>query len=265
MKVLFLFFLLVNVAYFYSQMSDADETSSSVILKQPPLPKGAEQLILLRERGLGVTTTASAAGKTRQSVSKKPASKPPLKPAATPAKKAVPVAKVAKAPEPRREEKPQKTREPACFTLGPFVKDKGADRSTEAIGALGIEVERRVVSQRIPKGYWVYLPPSKSYKAAKRKVVELQKKGLTDLFIMGKGSHANAISLGLFKSSTTAEDRFERVKKMGLKAVLETQYRVSKQFWLDMTVPGGKTDTVATLSEMAEDLPQAELSQRKCQ
>jgi hypothetical protein len=263
MKILFLFFLLVNIAYFYSQMGDADAPSSAAILKQPPLPNGVEQLTLLRERGLGVTATRSIKENKPHSAAKKAVNKPVEKASGKPLTKPKP--KVAKEAESRREEAAQKSREPACFTLGPFVKDEAAGRSAEAIGALGVDVNRRVVSQRIPKAHWVYLPPSNSYQSAKRMVAELQKKGLTDLFIMGKGSHANAISLGLFNSKNAAEERYQRVKRLGLKAELETQYRISKQTWLDMTVSGGQTATVATMSEMADGLPQAELSQRKCQ
>jgi hypothetical protein len=140
-----------------------------------------------------------------------------------------------------------------------------ADRALKAVRKLGVSVNRRQESQRTPKGYWVYLPPSKSYQAAKRKVAEMQKKGLTDLFIMGNGSQKNAISLGLFKSKEAAEDRFTQVKNLGLKAVFETQYRLSQQSWLDMSVAGDQTATVAALTEVSEGFPGASLAQRKCQ
>lgn len=252
-----MFFLLLNAAYFYMQQEDADVPSASAIIKQPAMPQGVEKLTLLRERGLGVKTSSR-----QPKPSPVPAQEPNPDPepiAAAPPKKTI-----AKAIEPKPAPEPA-TREPACFTLGPFTKASAASRTAKAISELGVEVGRREVSQRTPKGYWVFLPPANSYQAAKRMVAELQKKGLKDLFIMGKGSHANAISLGLFKNEDAAEDRYQRVKKMGLNAELETQYRVSQQAWLDITVPGGETTTVARIIELSEGLKKTELGQRKCQ
>jgi hypothetical protein len=258
MRMLFLFFLLLNAAYFYTQFSDSDAPASSSILTQPTLPQGVDKLTLLRERGLGGTNMRSSTKPAQKSVVAKPAKARPAKPASKPVKTA------AKKSKPKKISQPQKPRDPACFTLGPFAKAQTANRSITSLKALGVEVKRRQVSRRTPKGYWVYLPASKSYQSAKRKVKELQKKGLKDLFIMGKGSRKNAISLGLFKQESAAKDRFKQVKKLGLKAVLETQYRLSEQAWLDITVPDGKASTVASITELADDVALAELSQRKC-
>ena len=82
---------------------------------------------------------------------------------------------------------------------------------------------------------------------------------------MGKGSRKNAISLGLYKSKETAEERFKQVQKLGLKAAFETQYRVSEQSWLDMSLAGDQTAAVAALTEIAEEQPATTLTQRKCQ
>jgi len=243
-KVIFLFFLLLNAAYFYMQFDGTGEPATSTVLQQPPLPQGVDKLILLRERGLG-----------GENALQKTAGRPQAKPIDT---KLPP-------PEASQEKSPRASHEPACFTLGPFVKANVVKRSSKAIAALGVDVEQRKVSQRTPRGYWVYLPASKSYQAAKRKVTELQKKGLKDVYIMGKGSHKNAISLGLFTRENAARNRFQQVKKLGLKAVLETQYRVTEQTWLDIMVPGGQGGAIVTITEMADGLRGGELDQRQCQ
>ena len=50
MKALFLFFLLLNAAYFYYQSEVQDDAAAPTILKQPVLPSGVDSLVLLRER-----------------------------------------------------------------------------------------------------------------------------------------------------------------------------------------------------------------------
>jgi len=255
-KILFLFFLLLNVAYFYTQFGDTGEPVSSTILKQPVLPRGVDTLILLRERGLGGGVKSFLEKEPDNSFAQKNAKSSPAISAVKPTETLMKTSGL---------QRKNSSREPICFALGPFVRADVANRSSTMIVALGVDVKHRQVSRRTPRGYWVYLPASKSYQAAKRKVGELQKKGLKDLFIMGKGSHRNAISLGLFTRKSAANSRFQQIKKLGLKAMLETQYRVGKQTWLDMTVPGGRPAIVTSITKIAGDLQQAGLSQRKCQ
>ena len=267
MKILFLFFLLLNAAYFYYQAELSEAPESSSILSQPPLAPGVERLTLLRERGLGGAASKPVVSQNTASQSEAPAPRVDADSTQTKSSTTASVStpSVAIQSKPIPEGQAAKSKEAACFTLGPFTSASTASRTAQSISALGVLVERRQETQRSPKGYWVYLPASASYQAAKRKVVELQKKGLTDLFIMGKGGHKNAISLGLFKSKDVAEDRFQQIKNLGLKAVFETQYRLSQQAWLDMTVSGDQTATVATMTEIADGIEQAELTQRKCQ
>ncbi len=238
LKILFLFFLLLNAVYFYTQFDDTTERASPTVLKQPPLPQGVDKLILLREHGLAEENAP---------LPEAPVDKPLVKP----------IDMLAKPLELQDE--------PSCFTLGPFSSADVAKRSSETLAALGIDVKSREISQRTPRGYWVYLPSSKSYQSAKRKVTELQKKGLNDLYIMGKGSHQNAISLGLFTRESAANSRFQQVKKLGLKAVLEIQYRTNKQIWLDLAVPGDQSATVVKITEMADGLQRAKLGQAECE
>jgi hypothetical protein len=135
----------------------------------------------------------------------------------------------------------------------------------EKISALGVSVKQRQVSQRKPIGYWVYLPSFKTYDAALKRVKALQKKGMTDLFIMGKGEHKNAVSLGLFKSKDAADERYRLIKGMGLSVLMDTQYRVKTLAWLDLAVPGNETTTIASLTEVEEEHSSTNLTQRKCE
>ena len=259
MKVIFLLFLLINAAYFYFHSAAEDGPVTSGLLTQPKLPSGAKPLVLLRERGLRSSEPAPVVAVPAENQPVEPDTQQELPKQAEKLAASTPQAQK----EPQK--KPAKSAATVCFTLGPFTKARQADRAIAAANALSVKAVLRKSSQRTPKGYWIYLAPSKSYKAAKRKVAELQKKGLKDLFIMGNGNRKNAISLGLFKNKDVAEQRLKQVKGMGLKGEFETQYQVSEQSWLDMSVAGNKTATVAALTEMADGFSRANLTQRKCQ
>ncbi len=264
MRIVFLFFLLINTAYYYFQSEQFQGPAPTVLIKQPAMPLGAEKLVLLRERGLSSPLLGGAGIAAQATQAPQTAAETEPKPKVAQQQTAIlengsPVSATKKSLP-----KPAKSKVIACFTLGPFGEAAQASQASEAIGVLGVEISRRQGTHRTPKGYWVYLPPSASYKSAQRKVKEMRKKGLQDLFIMGKGANKNAISLGLFKNKSAAEERFHRVKGMGLKAKMETQYRVKKEVWLDMSVPGDQTTTVADVAEIGEIFPKADLTQRKC-
>lgn len=249
MRAVFLFFLLVNAAYFYTQSDLFKDNNAPTILAEKKLPDGVERLTLLRERGLGVAPRTMRNDTTPT---------PPVK-----------LDKVEEIKAPDAGEKVVKAEvakpvEMACFTLGPFVQASTAGRTAEAISALGVTVNRRQTTQRKPRGYWVYLPEFKTYDAARKKVEELQKKGLKDMFIMGKGEHRNAVSLGLYKTSSSAEERYQLVKNMGLSVKIDTQYRETKLAWLDMEVADDQKSTIDAISELAGKDPRTTLTRRRC-
>ncbi|NOX75426.1 MAG: hypothetical protein GXP17_02165 [Gammaproteobacteria bacterium] len=262
MRLIFVFFLLLNAAYFYWQSEWFTAQKNSGILVPAALPPGVESLVLLRERGLG-----SAVANSKPAPETAP---PPLVVATSPRQPpATPIlAKTSSISEPSPMPPAPKELtlvEMACFTLGPFTKPANAGKAAKRIRALEAQLEQREESRRTPKGYWVYLPPLKNYTAARKKVKKIQEMGLGDLFIMGKGSRKNAISLGLFKQRDAAIGRLDQVKAKGLKAVMETQYRAKKQVWLDVGVSADRTSAIGSLAEIAEGYPRVNLSQRACE
>jgi hypothetical protein len=276
MRLLFGFFLFLNIAYFIWQMDYFAEPAPSII-KETPLPAGVKRLALLRERGLGQDTApvpsrgpAQHIGAESKSVASEPdqvvESVAPEREDALDAHEAsIPVASVPLVePEPSPE---PKTREPvqmACFTLGPFEKDESINKASEAISALDVKNSRRQSEQRTPKNYWVYLSQD-SYSSARQTVKTLQSKGIRDLFIMGKGANKDAVSLGLFSNKTIARQRIMEVRRLGFDPIMETQYRVTAQQWLDIEVDSKRTSTVATITAIVEDFKGTTLTQHKCE
>lgn len=241
MRVVFLFFLLLNAAYFYLHSDLFSGQKGPAVLQSQKLPEGAKRLTLLRERDIGGVKTQT-----------------PVRQQVVADNQSMASEKTSISPE---NDKPKKI---VCYSLGPFSKVASANRAAEAINVIGLTVKHRQATQRVARGYWVYLPSFNSYEAAKREFIKLQKKGIKDLFIMGKGEHKNAISLGLFNTYDAAKERFDQVKGMGLHARMETQYRENKQTWLDITAPSEKASNLAVLTTIAKKYPSASLSQQAC-
>lgn len=273
MRLLFGFFLLLNIAYFVWQMDYFTKPEPGII-KDEVIPEGVERLVLLRERGLGSLAgdqTVRAQQPSAQAKDDAPTAVPDTqqqpeqvasgstdddgdtKPVD---KTATPIAE----PEPE----PPQVIQLACFTLGPFGNEESVGKAAEAISALDVKTHARETELRVPKNYWVYLP-QESYNAARKTVKALQAKGIKDLFIMGKGENKDDISLGLFSNENTARQRMEEVTALGFKPRQETQYQITMQKWLDFEVDSKRTSTVATITAIAEDYRGTTLTQRDCE
>ncbi len=249
MRLVFWFFLLLNLAFFYWQYSQPQKPEPP-LLQTGALPSGVEPLVLLRERGLGT------AGRVPQSAPAQTALKP-LAPAGQAAAPALAPLEEKALPE------PPPAIVLACFTLGPLKDEAEAGRMYKALLALGVKAEQRLSERQELKGYWVFLPPFKSYADARRKVLALQEKGLDDMYIMGKGEVQNAISLGLFTRKSTATARLNQVRRMDSATMMKPRYRAVKEKWLDLSVDSAQTEKIADIAALADRQPGVELVQRK--
>ncbi len=261
MRLVFWFFLLLNLAFFYWQYSQPQKAEPP-LLQTEALPSGVERLVLLRERGLGTASQTQAVPNIPQPVIAQPSPEPSTPTGAQVSQEVAPALIPLKAevlPEPE----PPPPIVMACFTLGPFKDEADAGGMYKALLALDIRAEQRLSERRVLKGYWVFLPPLKSYADARRKVQALQEKGLDDMYIMGKGEVANAISLGLFSRKSTATERFNQVRRMDPATMMQPRYRDVKEKWLDLTVDSAQTEKIAGITALADRQPGVELIQRK--
>jgi len=155
--------------------------------------------------------------------------------------------------------------QPICYALGPFDGLPQAKNISVKLQDLGAFTSERAITIDTPMGYWVYLPAYNSWKQAKDKISDLEKKGLKDLFIVGRGTMKNAVSLGLFKSEDSAKDRVGYLKKMGENPKIETQFKQQDQYWIDIDIDPGKDQVVETIEKIAQSLTVLELNPRKCE
>ncbi|HHH49291.1 MAG TPA: hypothetical protein ENK51_10455 [Gammaproteobacteria bacterium] len=273
MRLVFWLFLLLNLAFFYWQYSQPQPVDAP-LLQTEAVPAGVDRLVLLRERGLASPSQSEPAAGPPAAVSSSVVTEP--EPEAALAQKrqdAMPVpgplgTEGRSQPEPEPAPPPAPAEPPpppvmACFTLGPLKDESEAGRLYKALRALDIMPEQRLSERRAVRGYWVYLPPLKSYADARDKVQALQKKGLDDMYVMGKGEMKNAISLGLFTRKSTATERFNQVRRLEPATMMKPRYRRIKERWLDVRVDGAHSEMLARLAALAEDFPGVELVRRK--
>lgn len=239
MRTIFFFFLVLNVIIFVwpSGSSNGSNKVSTAI------PAGVKKLVLVSE------AEAEKLNKNSE-----------VKSGQASGQKAVRTASSESSTQKKRG-----TKAAVCYSLGPFEAESQVKSISAKLRDLGASTNDRVEKSHDPIGFWLYLPPYKSWNDARRKVMELEQQGMSDVFIMGRGRMKNAVSLGLFKEQKAADSRLAELKKQGVEAQSETQYSDDERYWIDVDVEAGKPHVVSAIEAIAKGLTILDLLPRKCQ
>jgi hypothetical protein len=151
----------------------------------------------------------------------------------------------------------------ACTEVGNFVlaDARKFEARLEPL-ELGERQSRRNVAGQDISSYMVFIPPQGSKEGADRKAGELKQLGVTNYFIMGEGSPQRwGISLGVFKSETSAQSHLASLQKQGVhSARVAPRYSASKQ--LAYQFRNLDAATRARLAEITKQFEEQEL--RSC-
>jgi len=128
----------------------------------------------------------------------------------------------------------------ACFTLGPFRELENLRAFTRAIKDYVVEASFRSREEQEQSMFWVYLPPSANFSKAKVLSSRLEKMKIRDYYIVSKGDQKNGISLGHFKEKDRAYTYAGSIKKLGFRPIVEPVFRNYTIYWLDYRVVAGK-------------------------
>lgn len=104
-----------------------------------------------------------------------------------------------------------------CFSLGPFRSNQESEEVYESLLGLGIQAKQRIVNERKPKSYWIYLPAYESQAAAETAVELLKKNKVNEFYIWLEPPLKYAVSLGLFTNLKTARSKVVEIKKIGFR------------------------------------------------
>jgi hypothetical protein len=229
MKIIFLFFAALNIAFFLWQSTTMGSSSGGV---KKPLVQDSRvaTLVLLRE------------------------------------------SQAAKNDEPKNtqtamlETPPNKDKKyAACYRLGPFDQYQQLKSVTSQLQELGADINQRKETQQVVLGHWVFLPSFPSWQDARKKVTELEEKGVKDIFILGRGEMKNAVSLGLFKNEDSAKRRLAQLNKIGIKPQVETQQTNKELIWLEVNVESDDQSIPATLTTIVKENNALQVESRSCE
>jgi len=125
----------------------------------------------------------------------------------------------------------------ACFSVGPFSRKTEVRAAKKKMQKWDIDAKRRV-HKTSAEGFWVIIMPSKTRKAANRKIKKIKELGIKDYFLVATGSQKNAISLGVFSKSSSARRRMKEMNQKGVKAQIIGVDLPKRSYWLDWLATG---------------------------
>lgn len=259
MRLVFLFFVTINILFFVWQSGSFNGSRKMSPASLTAIPSNVDKLVLLKE----AQKKNNAAPKKAQSV---PVDIPEEKTKAADASDSGDKQDDLKTAGLLSSLPPQQhtADKYVCFALGPFKEVALATPIALKLRDLGAITNSRRYEKQIASGYWVYLPQFSTWKDARKKVMELESEGMKDMFIMGRGTMKNAVSVGLFTSETAARARMSRLVELGEDPKMQTQFSKTPEFWIDIDIEAGKKNVVSAIEAIAKGLTLLELVNRKC-
>jgi len=104
-----------------------------------------------------------------------------------------------------------------CYVVRP-LKEKEVDelRVKLASSDIGISVSLLSESQK----YWVLLPSTGNWASSLSKREEIKRKGVQDLWLLSEGESKGVISLGVYKTASSAQKRLDWLKQRSVDATV---------------------------------------------
>ncbi|MEO5935323.1 MAG: SPOR domain-containing protein [Duganella sp.] len=147
----------------------------------------------------------------------------------------------------------------ACVEIGSFViADARRFEARLAALELGDRQSRRNLPGTEISSYIVHIPPLGSKEAADKKAAELRGLGVTNYFIMSDNTPMRwAISLGVFKSESAAQNQLAALVKQGVRSARVTP-RMSGSKLLAFQFRDVDAELQAKLEKIRADFPSAQ-------
>jgi hypothetical protein len=227
MKYAFFGLILVNVVFFLWESNILGRGGvSSQSYKELRLPRAVEQITLLSERSASPERPADMVLASTSASQDKPEE----------IRETAPVSELApmqKTGETLETPPPWTTgAQSSCFQWGPITEES---RAREVLNLIKAESDQAAVVRKpsdLTDGWWVLFPKAHDMEAARANRNMLLKKGVTDLWLFDKGAQQGAISLGLFKTLSRAEQAQKRFTEQGIITEVVARQVRGDAFWV---------------------------------
>jgi hypothetical protein len=138
-----------------------------------------------------------------------------------------------------------------CFSYGPLAETTQVEELMSWFQEHKVTIKQRFETGEENQLFWIYLKPQASRDSAIQAIEELKSKGITDYRLIETGDLQNAISLGLFSTQASVNQRLNELKDKGYQPVVVPHRDAKAVYWLDIKL----TDQQDLLTRMFTGYP----------
>ena len=143
----------------------------------------------------------------------------------------------------------------ACVRVTGFDDAADAAEAKALLRERGVDADVRQARNEVVKDHWVFHPPLPSRAEAIAKMEEMRAEGVEDLAVMRDGDQANAISLGIYRSTNNMRRRIAELEGIGYPVQYETTSEPVTTYWLKAQAPVFPAFLRADLVALLPDRP----------
>jgi len=126
-----------------------------------------------------------------------------------------------------------------CIKIGPIPQKSAADSLVATLGGRDLQASLEAAEGSIWVGHWVQVVALADRAAAESARERLKAAGLSDAYIVSGGDELK-ISLGVFKSTPSADQTIRRARDLGFVTRMDERYQPGTQYWLTVVLPDGR-------------------------
>jgi len=104
-----------------------------------------------------------------------------------------------------------------CYVVKP-LKKKEVDTLKAKLGSSAVEASVSLLLGT--QEYWVTLPTTGNWESSLSKLEEIKRKGVKDLWLISEGESKGVISLGVYKTASSAQNRLRWLKQRSVDATV---------------------------------------------
>jgi hypothetical protein len=149
---------------------------------------------------------------------------------------------VAELPEIRPGDTDQFSSSVACFRYGPIPDEQMVRGLYDWFRSREVAANIQYTEEQQSQMFWIYLAPQQSRETALEVIQEMQSKGIGDFRLISRGDLENAISLGLYSSRSSVNNRLQELNEKGYVPIVVPYSNITRIYWLDTRI------TASTLS-----------------
>lgn len=139
-----------------------------------------------------------------------------------------------------------------CYVVGPFEGNDEAAGAVMQLKEKDLLAKVRKQDGKVPKGYWVFVPPLSSRDEARQVLRNMHQQNV-DSFVVTKGDKANSISVGIYGDLATAQARRDELVSKGFNIQVEERSSTAIEYWVEVEADSGRNVVAAIEKGLSTD------------